>query len=72
MSPTIRGALKHAVFLGFVSVALLSVAVLGGGGCPPADAAASTRKDRNHASGPIRRASPQSTTSPTAMTAKAT
>jgi hypothetical protein len=38
MSPSIRGALKHAVFLGFVSVALLSAAALGGGGCPPADA----------------------------------
>ena len=46
MSPTIRGAFKHAVFLGFVSVALLSAAALGGGGCPPADAAASTRKAR--------------------------
>ena len=45
MSPTIRGAFKHAVFLGFVSIALLSAAALGGGGCPPADAAASTRKD---------------------------
>jgi hypothetical protein len=33
MSPTIRGALKHAVFLGFVSVALLSAAAFGGDGC---------------------------------------
>jgi len=39
MSPTIRGALKHAVFLGFVSVVLLSAAVLGGDGCPPRPAA---------------------------------
>jgi len=45
MSPTIRGAFKHAVFLGFVSVALLSAAALGGGGCPPADADTSTRKE---------------------------
>jgi hypothetical protein len=40
MSPTIRGAIKHAVFLGFVSVALLSAAALGGDGCSPAGAAA--------------------------------
>ena len=39
MSPTIRGALKHAVFLGFVSVVLLSAAALGGDGCLPAAAA---------------------------------
>ena len=43
MSPTIRGALRHAVFLGFVSVALLSAAALGGGGCP-VNAAATARK----------------------------
>ena len=35
MSPTIRGALKQALFLGFVSVALLSAAAFGGDGCPP-------------------------------------
>src|SRR6187551_3469735 len=38
MSPMIRGALKHAVFLGFVSAALLSAAAFGGDGCSPAGA----------------------------------
>jgi len=45
MSPTIRGAIKHAVFLGFVSVALLWAAALGGDGCSPAGAAAPVRPD---------------------------
>jgi len=31
----ILGALRQAVLLGLVSVALLSAAALGGGGCPP-------------------------------------
>ena len=40
MLRTIGGALKHAVFLGFVSVALLSAAAFGGDGCAPAGASA--------------------------------
>jgi hypothetical protein len=30
----IRGALRQVVFLALVSIALLSAAALGGGGCP--------------------------------------
>lgn len=39
MLPTIRGALKHAVFLTFVSAALLLAAALGGDGCSSGGAA---------------------------------
>ena len=43
----IRGALRQAVFLALVSVALLSAAAFGGGGCPPPDDAASTLVDHH-------------------------